>query len=178
MLASLAPQPGGRLGPSSPTPLERNLMKLHPGSLVSGVLVVALSAAVASAQNPAGNTARPGGKLPKNVSVQLVEVAGGFVDPIHAASPRDGTGRLFVCERPGVIRIVDKNGKVLDEPFYDNKANTMFQFLEEGLYCIEFHPRFKENGLVYISYADMWFNGSTFIVEYKVDKSEPNKVDM
>ena len=124
------------------------------------------------------NTARPGGKLAGNVAIQLVEVAGGFVDPIHVASPRDGTGRLFVCERPGVIRIIDKNGKVLDEPFYDNKANTMFQFLEEGLYCIEFHPRFKENGLVYISYADMWFNGSTFIVEYKVDKSEPNKVDM
>ena len=47
--------------------------------------------------------ARPGGKLPGDVKVQLVEVAGGFVDPIHIASPKDGTGRLFVCERPGVI---------------------------------------------------------------------------
>jgi glucose/arabinose dehydrogenase len=161
-------------------------MKLHPGCLVSGTVLIALAAGLAPAQNPpggannpaAGNTARPGGKLPKNVAVQLVEVAGGFVDPIHVASPRDGTGRLFVCERPGVIRIVDKNGKVMDEPFYDNKANTMFQFLEEGLYCVEFHPKFKENGLVYISYADMWFNGSTFIVEYKVDQSDKNKIDM
>jgi glucose/arabinose dehydrogenase len=66
----------------------------------------------------------------------------------------------------------------MDEPFYDNKANTSFQFLESGLYCVEFHPKFKENGLLYISYADMWFNGSTFVVEYQVDKSEPNKVDM
>src|SRR5437764_12319300 len=139
MLASLTPQPGGRLEPISPTPLERNLMKLHPGSLVSGVLVIALSAAFAPAQNQssnatrsaAGNTARPGGKLPRNVSVQLVEVAGGFVDPIHVASARDGTGRLFVCERPGVIRIIDKNGKVIDQPFYDNKANNRFHFLRE-----------------------------------------------
>src|SRR5579862_8540313 len=121
--------------------------------------------------------ARPGGKLPGDVRVQLVKVAGEFVDPIHVTSPKDGTGRLFVCERPGRIKII-KNGKVLDEPFYDNLANTAFQFLECGLYCIEFHPKFKENGLLYISYADMWFNGATFIVEYKVAGGDPNKVDM
>src|SRR4051795_5305240 len=183
-------------------------MKIHSGRIVSGLLVasvaLAFAAMPASAQRqqqqgqgqaqgqqkraevPSNqgvgtqppNTAKPGGKIPGNVAIQLVEVAGGFVDPIHVASPKGGTGRLFVCERPGVIRIIDKNGKVLDEPFYDNKANTMFQFLEEGLYCVEFHPKFKENGLVYISYADMWFNGSTFVVEYHVDKSEPNKIDM
>ena len=54
----------------------------------------------------------------------------------------------------------------------------MFQFLEEGLYCIEFHPEFKKNGLFYISYADMWFNGSTFIVQYKVSADDPDKADM
>jgi len=53
----------------------------------------------------------------------------------------------------------------------------MFQFLEEGLYCIAFHPDFKQNGLFYVSYADMWFNGATFIVEYKVSE-DPNKADM
>jgi len=121
--------------------------------------------------------ARPGGKLSGDVKVQLVEVAGGFIDPIHVTSARDGSGRLFVCERPGVIKII-KNGKVLDEPFYENKANVAWQFLECGLYCVEFHPKFKENGLLYVSYADMWFNGSTFIVEYKVAAGDPNKVDM
>lgn len=125
--------------------------------------------------------ARPGGKLPgarAGVKVELVEVAGGFVDPIHVASPRDGTGRIFVCERPGTIRIIDRSGKVLPEPFYDNRANTFFQFLECGLYAIEFHPKFKENGLFYVSYADLWFNGSTFVVEYKVSAADPNKADM
>jgi glucose/arabinose dehydrogenase len=124
------------------------------------------------------NCAKPGGKLAKEVKVQLAEVAGGFVDPIHVASPKDGSGRLFVCERPGIIKIISKSGKVLEEPFYNNMANTAFQFLECGLYCIEFHPNFKQNGLVYISYADMWFNGATFIVEYKVSANDPNKCDM
>jgi glucose/arabinose dehydrogenase len=123
------------------------------------------------------NCAVPGGKLPGDVKIQLVEVAGGFVDPIHVASPKDGSGRLFVCERPGRIKII-KGGKVLEEPFYDNMANTAFQFLECGLYAIEFHPKFKENGLFYVSYADMWFNGATMIVEYKVAAGDPNKADM
>jgi glucose/arabinose dehydrogenase len=171
-------------------------MKIHSGRVVCGLSAIAFALALfaqsAAAQQPARrtappggtgpgmqppNTARPGGKIPGNVAINLVEVAGGFVDPIHVASPKDGTGRLFVCERPGVIKIIDK-GKVLDDPFYDNKANTMFQFLEEGLYCIEFHPKFKTNGLFYVSYADMWFNGSTFIVEYKVADGDPNKADM
>ncbi|HYE98397.1 MAG TPA: PQQ-dependent sugar dehydrogenase [Planctomycetota bacterium] len=124
------------------------------------------------------NCARPGGKVPGDPKIQLIEVAGGFVDPIHVASAKDGSGRLFVCERVGRIKIIGKNGKVMDEPFYDNFANTFFQFLECGLYAVEFHPKFKENGLLYVSYADMWFNGATMIVEYRVDKGDPNKVDM
>jgi len=153
--------------------------------VVSLGLLAAASLALAADQQPSGaaaagqshNTAHPGGKLPGNVAVQLVEVAGGFVDPIHVASPPDGSGRLFVCERPGNIRIITKDGKVLDEPFFANQANTNFQFLEQGLYCIEFDPQFKTNGLFYVSYADMWFNGATFIVQYKVS-DDPNKADM
>ena len=120
--------------------------------------------------------ARPGGKLAGDVAVQLVEVAGGFVDPIGVAAPPDGSGRLFVCERPGRIRIVSKTGEVLDDPFLDIMDKTFFQFLESGLYDIAFHPKFKENGLVYVSYADMWFNGATQIVEYRVS-ADPDKAD-
>jgi len=154
-------------------------MVLHRARLAF-CLVPFLFAAASSAQQAyqPPNTAHPGGKLPGNVAVQLVEVAGGFVDPIHVASPPDGSGRLFVCERPGIIRIIAKDGKVLDEPFYNNMSNTAFQFLEQGLYCITFHPKFKENGLFYVSYSDMWFNGATFIVEYKVSATDPNKADM
>jgi len=144
------------------------------------ILSLALAAAIGHSSTVAAaelNTARPGGKLPHGMKISLVEVAGGFVDPIHVASPHDGSGRLFVCERPGRIKII-KDGKVLPEPFYDNVANTLFQFLEQGCYCIAFHPDFKQNGLFYISYADMWFNGATMIVQYKVSADDPNKADM
>jgi len=153
---------------------SRTLLVTFPAFLFS----IGFAIAPTNAQQSPSNTAHTGGKLPGNVAVQLVEVAGSFVDPIHVASPKDGTGRLFVCERPGVIRIITKEGKVLPEPFYNNMANTSFQFLENGLYCIAFHPKFKENGLFYVCYADMWFNGASYIVEYKVSATDPNKADM
>lgn len=119
---------------------------------------------------------QPGGKLPKPVSIKLVKVADGLVDPGHVSSPKDGSGRLFVCERNGVVRII-KDGKLLPKPFLDIKDKTISSFLEEGLYAIEFHPKFKENGIFYVSYSDLWFNGATMLVEYKVSKNNPDKAD-
>jgi glucose/arabinose dehydrogenase len=104
-------------------------------------------------------------------------VADGLVDPVHVSAPNGGSGRLFVCERPGVVQII-KDGKALKKPFLDLKDKTLSSFLEEGLYCLEFHPKFKENGLFYVSYADLWFNGATLVTEYRVSKDDPNKADM
>jgi len=120
---------------------------------------------------------QPGGKLPGKVAIQLVKIADGLVDPVHVSAPNDGSGRLFVCERPGVVQII-KDGKVLKKPFLDLKDKTLSSFLEEGLYAMEFHPKFKENGLFYVSYADLWFNGATLVTEYRVSKDDPNKADM
>src|SRR5437764_72998 len=106
------------------------LMKTSSATLIVSLLSFCLATRAAAQSS---NTAHPGGKLPGDVAVQLVQIAGGFVDPIDVTSPHDGTGRLFVCERPGTIRII-KDGKVLDEQFYSNRPNPMFQFLEEGLY--------------------------------------------
>ncbi len=120
---------------------------------------------------------QPGGKLPKKVAIQLVKVADQLVEPVHVACPSDGSGRVFICERPGVVKVV-KDGKVLRRPFLDIKDKTVSSFLEQGLYDLEFHPKFKENGLFYIHYSDMWFNGDGMIVEYKVKKDNPDQADM
>src|SRR6266566_6388334 len=47
---------------------------------------------------------------------------GGFTHPTHLASARDGSGRLFVVEQPGRIRII-KNGALLSSPFLDITAH-------------------------------------------------------
>jgi len=147
-------------------------------SMTFTFLVAAIAASTTAALAAEGEVlpVQPGGKLPGNVAIKLVQVATGLVDPIDVAAPKDGSGRLFVCERPGVVRIV-KNGKLLEKPFLDLRDKTLSSFVEEGLYCIEFHPKFKENGIVYISYADLWFNGATLVTEYHVSKDNPDKAD-
>lgn len=123
------------------------------------------------------DVAQPGKtKLPKPVKVAMVKVAGDLIDPINVTSANDGSGRMFICERQGVVRIL-KDGQILKRPFLDISDTTVSSFLEQGLYDIEFHPKFKENGKFYVHYSDMWFNGDSFIVEYQVNKENPDKAD-
>ena len=77
--------------------------------LIISLLVTALYFNV-SAQH---NTARPGGKLPGSPKIELVQVAHGFIDPVNVAVPNDGSGRIFVVERPGTVRIVKDGTPVL-----------------------------------------------------------------
>ena len=124
------------------------------------------------------DVAQPGKtKLPKPIKIAMVKVAGDLIDPINVTSANDGTGRMFICERQGVVRIL-KDGKILKRPFLDISDTTVSSFLEQGLYDIEFHPKYKENGKFYVHYSDMWFNGDSFIVEYTASKDNPDKANL
>jgi glucose/arabinose dehydrogenase len=140
------------------------------------LLVAAAATAGLSVRADQPAPVQPGGKLPGNVAIKLVKVADGLAEPTNIGCPHDGSGRIFVCERPGVVRII-KDGKLMKKPFLDIRQTTVSSFLEQGLYDIEFHPKFKENGLFYVHYSDMWFNGDGFIVEYKVKASNPDQAD-
>jgi len=124
--------------------------------------------------------ARPGGTLPGNPKIALVKVAEGFNDPTNVASASDGTGRLFVVERVGRVKIVNKDGSVNPTPFLDlTKINPLGSdvqtgFVEQGLYSIAFHPRFRQNGYFYAHYASLPFNGDGVIVRFQVDPASPN----
>lgn len=121
--------------------------------------------------------AQPGGTLPGNVAIQLVKVADDLVEPVSVAAPNDGTGRVFIIERPGVIQVI-KGGKKLKRPYIDLKDKTISSFLELGMFSMAFHPDFKTNGKVYICYADLWFNGASMIIEYQQSKKNPDQLDI
>jgi Cu/Zn superoxide dismutase/glucose/arabinose dehydrogenase/mono/diheme cytochrome c family protein len=126
----------------------------------------------------ADQVARPGegGRLPGEPRIELVEVATGFIDPVNVTSAGDGSGRLFVVERHGRVMIVE-NGEVLEEPFLDITDLTLSAFLEQGLYDLEFHPDFANNGRFYIHFAELLRNGDSMIVEYQVSQDNPNQAD-
>ena len=99
---------------------------MFAASATAAVLALAVPAVVHAQENPTkpDQVARPGGTLPGDPKIALVKVADGFNDPTSAVSANDGTGRIFVTERVGKIRIVNKDGSVSDEPFLDLTKNT------------------------------------------------------
>ncbi len=84
------------------------------------------------------------------IRVQQV-VRTGLQFPTAVASPRDGSGRMFVLERDGRIRIVDRDGALQAEPYYVRDVTT--DDTEQGLLGLAFDPDFRHNGRLYIAYS-------------------------
>jgi glucose/arabinose dehydrogenase len=85
----------------------------------------------------------------------------------------DGSGRLFVVEQTGQIKIL-KNGKVAPVPFLDLSASVS-RGGEQGLLGVAFHPNYRSNGKLYVSYTDL--NGNSVIREYRVSTASADRVD-
>ena len=86
-----------------------------------------------------------------------------------------GDDRLFVAEKAGVVRIVGPDGVEFPEPFLDLRGFVLDDGNEQGLTTIELHPRFVENGRVFVFYTDL--DGDGQLYEYTVDESDPDRLD-
>ena len=158
-------------------------MRIERLAAFGAVLMLGAMPAVAQTipTTPA-DVARPGGKIPGAPKLALVKVADGLHDPVGVSVANDGSGRIFVVERVGRVKIVDKDGKVLPEPFLDltnfNPLGTDVQtgFVEQGLWSIAFHPKFKENGYFYVHYASLPFNGASIIARFTGRSEEPEPI--
>jgi glucose/arabinose dehydrogenase len=103
-------------------------------------------------------------------TVVLRPVVSGLVAPDFVTSPRDGSGRLFVVEQPGRIRVV-KNGVLLPTPFLDISDMVGYGG-ERGLLGLAFHPSYKTNGLFYIDWTLK--SGDVAVNQYKVSPTNPD----
>jgi hypothetical protein len=83
-----------------------------------------------------------------DIPVRLEPVAQGLTAPVALAAPPDQSGRLFIVEQPGLIRIVDAAGELGDEPFLDLSERPG----EHDLISLVFHPNFAQNGRFYLLY--------------------------
>ncbi len=153
-------------------------------SILAGIAMLAFGTPLNAQEVPTSpdQVAEPGGTLPGNPEIALVQVADGFHDPVNVTSAYDGSGRIFVVERVGRVKVVDQDGNVNDEPFLDlTQVNPLgnivqHQFVEQGLYSIAFHPDFAENGHVFIHYASLPFNGDGMIARITVDPASPDAI--
>ena len=126
----------------------------------------------------------PANPVPVQIGLQLV--ADGLSAPVFLAEAPDGSGRRFVVEQTGTLRIILADGTLLPTPFLDIRDRMIVapQGLgERGLLGLAFHPDFAVNGLFYIYYsaplrvgARADFDHTSHISEFAV-AANPNLAD-
>ena len=143
------------------------------------------TAPAATATQPVGTPTAPGetpaaaspttgpGDAVELPPLNLRQVASGFTRPTYVTHAGDGSGRLFVLEKPGRILIV-QDGSVLSTPFL-NITNVVHDGgNEQGLLGLAFHPDFANNGRFFVAYTTTDTNS---VAEYRVTGSDPNVAD-
>ncbi len=122
------------------------------------VVVVASSAAVVAQTPP---------------TVTTVEAFGDLTNPIGITSARDGSGRLFVIQQGGQIRVWTGT-EVLETPFLDLDPLTNGGG-ERGLLGLAFHPSYASNGFFFVNYTDL--SGDTVVARYQASPPSSNVAD-
>jgi glucose/arabinose dehydrogenase len=126
-------------------------------TIVAGFLIgiPALTACGAQEPLPGPATRSP---TPRAIAapVRVDTVASGLEHPWALAFLPDG--RILVTERPGQLRIVDRNG-TLSEPIAGVPA--VLARGQGGLLDVAIDPRFADNRLVYLSYAEPGDGGTS-----------------
>ncbi|MFQ5898920.1 MAG: PQQ-dependent sugar dehydrogenase [Candidatus Methylomirabilia bacterium] len=101
-------------------------------------------------------------------------VTTGLRNPLYLTHAGDDSGRLFVVEQPGRIRIVQR-GRLLALPFLDI-SRRVSSGNERGLLGLAFHPEYRRNGRYVINYTRLP-DGATVVAEYRVSR-DPNLSEM
>ena len=100
-------------------------------------------------------------------------VVSGLSAPVEAVHAGDGSGRLFVVEQGGRIRLI-KSGSLQATPFLDLGSLTARDG-ERGLLGVAFHPRFASNRQLYVNYTRA-ADGATVIARYEASATNPDVV--
>ena len=150
-----------------------------PPSSGSGGVVSSVPSATGSSgagHSPAASPSVGAGGDPTRVALRLDPVVSGLRAPLFATGAGDGSGRIFVLEQAGRIRIV-RAGRLVDRPFLDIR-NRVASGGERGLLGLAFAPGFAAGpraGRFYVDYTNL--AGNTVIAEYRVDGSDPDVAD-
>ncbi|MEX1170852.1 MAG: PQQ-dependent sugar dehydrogenase [Chloroflexota bacterium] len=140
-------------------------MTTRPAPHRLGIVAILVGALLA----PAAVTAAV---VPSRIHLGLDPVASGLSSPLLVTHAGDDSGRLFVVEQTGRIRII-KDGSLVSAPFIDI-SRSVSKGGEQGLLGLAFHPSYETNGKLYLSYTDL--NGTSVIREYRVS-TNPDRVN-
>ncbi len=108
--------------------------------------------------------------------IALAPFVNGFSGPTDFQSPDDGSGRIFIVQQTGTIRVIS-GGSLLTSSFLDITSKVNFDGAEQGLLGLAFHPSYSQNRRFYLNY-DRLSSGQiqTVMAEYQAS-TDPNVAD-
>jgi glucose/arabinose dehydrogenase len=110
---------------------------------VKNLLLIVLSAAALTA-----SAARAG------VELEPAFPALGFVSPVDLQNAGDGSNRLFVVEKRGVVYVFEnQTGVAAKTVFLDIQSKVNDAGSEEGLLGLAFHPDYPDTPYFYVNYT-------------------------
>jgi glucose/arabinose dehydrogenase len=165
---SPSPSPAAE-APATPRPATAT----RPGPTPSPAPTTSSPPTRRATATPAATSTTAPAPDPAAVALELEAVVEGLASPSGIVSPGDGSGRLFILEQPGRIRIVEQ-GKLLVAPFLDIVDRVTSEGNEQGLLGLAFHPQYADNGRFLINYTDR--NGDTVISSWSVSQ-DPNRAE-
>jgi glucose/arabinose dehydrogenase len=116
-------------------------------AVLLGVVAVWATVACSSAW-----AAPSGGVDLSHLVVGYSQVATGFSQPSGIVNAGDHSGRLFVLEQTGLVKVV-RDGVVQPEPYLDMRSSIATDSYELGLESIVFSPTFATTGRLYVYYT-------------------------
>lgn len=134
---------------------------------VAGITPFSSGPSLASAQTPTSAFD------PASFSITLDPIVDGLDRPVGFVDANDGTGRFFIVEQGGLVRIWT-DGAVSDAPLLDI-SDRLSRGNEQGLLSIALHPKFPENQQCFIDYTDQ--DGNTQIERWRISGHDPNTAD-
>ncbi len=111
---------------------------------------------------------------PARVAVGLEPVVSGLDEPVAVTGAGDGSGRLFVLEKAGRIRVV-LDGRLEVRPFLDISDRVGAGGSEQGLLGLAFAPDFGTSGRLFVDYTDR--SGDTVVSSFEVRDDSPAAAD-
>jgi glucose/arabinose dehydrogenase len=110
---------------------------------------------------------------PRTVSFRLEKVFAGLNQPTFVTNAGDGSGRMFVLERAGRIKVFAQPNSD-GQYFLDIEDKVDDSGPEQGLLGLAFAPDYETSGFFYVNYTDN--AGDTVVARYHVS-GDPNLAD-
>lgn len=141
--------------------------------LALGTTTVLLSAGLAERGRSAARPRVPAERAATWPDITLTATVDGLNQPLHVTHAGDGSGRLFVVERAGVIRIV-RDGSLEPTPFLSITDRVRSAAGEQGLLSVAFPPDDATQDHFYVDYTNL--NGDTIVSRFYLT-ADPDVAD-